>query len=385
LALSRARARRDTVRDAEDPVMRASVMIALGLGLCLGAACKKTEDSSNPETGSNLLGPVGKTEDAEDLVSDGEDGGDEDGVGGEDDMLAREGEGDEPVAEEPVDPKAKAKEAKANKLPPKAKPVQKCTGKGKKRVCKEVDPKPEVSASYGVVAMMGEYKWGMSPDAVFKTLTRDIEKEYEGRQAKAKDALAQDHNIKWRKEQLQQAKENHVKFSKSANHRWGVSLIQFEYEDDNSEEMLWTRNDKGLRKYFFFKDGELWKILYAYSTDMFPGKTYEQVNDEKFKKWFGISPADKVKQDPKTGQPLVRYHEWTAMKGEKIRAFDMTSVHGVMVVVMVDGKAEKRIGERIPNLKKDESVQDVVGDVLGGSDVCYDKSGNIVECGGEKK
>jgi hypothetical protein len=381
VALSRARGLRDTVRDAEDPVMRASVMIALGLGLCLGVACKKNEETANPDQGSNLLGPMAKTEDAEDLVSDGDGAADEEGADGEDDMLAdREGD-EEPVAEPVADPKA----AKAQKLPPKAKPVQKCSGKGKKRVCKEVDPKPEVSASYGVVAMMGEYKWGMSPDAVFKTLTRDIEKEYEGRQAKAKDALAQDHNIKWRKEQLQQAKENHVKFSKSANHRWGVSLIQFEYEDDNGEELLWTRNDKGLRKYFFFKDGELWKILYAYSTDMFPGKTYEQVNDEKFKKWFGISPADKVKQDPKTGQPLVRYHEWTAMKGEKIRAFDMTSVHGVMVVVMVDGKAEKRIGERIPNLKKDESVQDVVGDVLGGSDVCYDKSGNIVECNTEKK
>lgn len=363
--------------------MRASLMFALGLGLCLGSGCKKNEETSNPESGSNLLGPKIETEDADDLVSDGE--GDGEGPDGEEDMLA-ERDGEEPVEEPVVDPKdPKGKTAKGPKLPPKAKPVQKCTGKGKKRVCKEVDPKPEVSASYGVVAMMGEYTWGMSPDAVFKTLTRDIEKEYEARQAKAKDALAQDHNIKWRKEQLQQAKENHVKFAKSANHRWGVSLIQFEYEDDNSEEMLWTRTDKGLRKYFFFKDGELWKILYAYSTDMFPGKTYDQVVEEKFKKWFGMSPVEKVKQDPKTGAPLVKYNEWTAMKGEKIRSFDMTSVHGVMVVVMVDGKAEKRIGERIPNLKKDESVQDVVGDVLGGSDVCYDKSGNITECGGEKK
>jgi hypothetical protein len=364
--------------------MRASVMLALGLGLCLGSACKREGDTSDPDTGSNLLGPMAKNEDAEDLVSDGEGEGDAEG---EDDLLADDA-AEEPPAEEPA-PDAKdgkdKKVAKGKKLPPRAKPVERCTGKGKKRTCKMVDPKPEVSASHGVVALMDEYKWGMSPDAVFKTLTRDIEKEYEQRQAKAKDALAQDHNQKWRKEQLQIAKENHVKFAKAANHRWGVSLIQFEYEDDSNEEMLWTRNDKGLRKFFFFKDGELWKILYAYSTDMFPGKTYEQVNDEKFKKWFGISPADKVKQDPKTGQPLVRYHEWTAMKGEKIRAFDMTSVHGVMVVVMVDGKAEKRIGERIPNLKKDESVQDVVGDVLGGSDVCYDKSGNIVECGGEKK
>lgn len=359
--------------------MRVSVIVALGLGVCLGGACKRGEDSSDPSTGSNLLGPMAKTEGAEDLVSDGEEGDAEDG---EDDLLAEreDGEGEEPAAEEPAAKGKDGKAAKAPKLPPKAKMVQKCTGKGKKRVCKEVDPKPEVSASYGVVAMMGEYKWGMSPDAVFKALTADIEKEYEARQSKAKDALAQDTNIKWRKEQLQIARENHVKFVKAANHRWGVSLIQFEYEDDNNEELLWTRNDKGLRKFFFFKDGELWKILYAYSTDMFPGKTYEQVLNEKFKKWFGPSPVEKEKKDPKSGTSLMKWHEWTAMKGEKIRAFDMTSVHGVMVIAVIDGKAEKRIGERIPNLKKDESVQDVVGDVLGGSDVCYDKSGNVGEC-----
>jgi len=368
--------------------MRASVISVLALGVCLGSACKKTGDSSDPNTGSNLLGPSAKSDDADDLVSDSPDE-DGDGEDGEDDLLAeREGEGEgETPAEEPAadakDPKA-AKAAKGPKLPPKAKMVTKCSGKGKKKVCKEVDPKPEVSASHGVVALMGEYKWGMSPDAVFKTLTKDIEKEYEERQKKAKDAIAQDTNIKWRKEQLQTVKENHVKFAKAANHRWGVSLIQFEYEDDNGEELFWTRTDKGLRKYFFFKDGELWKIVYAYSTDMFPGKTYDMVVAEKFKKWFGPSPVEKNKVDPKTQQPLVKYLEWTAMKGEKIRSFDMTSVHGVMMLVVVDGKAEKRIGERIPNLKKDESVQDVVGDVLGGSDVCYDKSGNVGECPGSK-
>jgi hypothetical protein len=360
--------------------MRASAMFALGLSLCLGSACKKSENTENPEQGGNLLGAVPQTEDAEDIVSD-EDGEEE---GDDEDMLA-DREEEEPAAEEPAAEDPKAKSAKGPKLPPRAKPVTKCTGKGKKKVCKEVDPKPEVSASHGVVALMGEYTWGMSPDAVFKTLTKDIEKEYEERQKKAKDALSQDANIKWRKEQLQRVKENHVKFAKAANHRWGVSLIQYEYEDDNNEELLWTRTDKGLRKYFFFKDGELWKIVYAYSTDMFPGKTYDMVVAEKFKKWFGPSPVDKAKKDPKTGTPLVSYLEWTAMKGEKIRSFDMTSVHGVMMLVVVDGKAEKRIGERIPNLKKDESVQDVVGDVLGGSDVCYDKSGNIVECAGTKK
>lgn len=346
-----------------------SLLCSLGLVLSV-ASCKKEKPTEGPEAGSNLLGPTAQNEDPEDLVGGG---GDEDGE--DSDLDTEDTPPEEPVAEDP-------KVAKGPKLPPKAAPVQKCTGKGKKRVCKEVDPKPEVSASYGVVQLMGEFRFGQSADEVFKLVTRGIEKEYDERQSKAKDPLAQDNNRKWRKEQLRQAKENHIKFVKASNHRWGVSLIQFDYEDDSNEEMIWAKNDSGLRKFYFFKDGELWKVVYAYSTESFPGKTYDQVVEEKFKKWFGMSPVAKVKQDPKTKAPIVRYNEWTAMNGEHVRSFDMTAVHGVIMVAVVDGKAEKRIGERLPNVGADDKVTDVVSDVLGGSDVCYDKSGNIAECKG---
>ena len=39
--------------------------------------------------------------------------------------------------------------------------------------------------------------------------------------------------------------------------------------------------------------------------------------------------------------------------------------------------------QRLPNVGKDEGPSDNVSDVLGGSDLCYDKSGEIVTC--EKK
>ena len=48
---------------------------------------------------------------------------------------------------------------------------------------------------------------------------------------------------------------------------------------------------------------------------------------------------------------------------------------------MVDGRAEERIGERLPNLPREQNYTDVVQDVLGGTDVCYNDNGDIVECG----
>jgi hypothetical protein len=269
---------------------------------------------------------------------------------------------------------------------PTGKKKKKKKQKGKRQqVCKMHDPKPAISASHGVVALMEDFRWGMSTKEVFKALTKDIEAEYEKRQKSAKTAAEQDGNRVWRREQLADVKSNHTKFTAASKHRWGVSLIQFEYADDSNEEMLYVRNANGLRKFYFFKDGELWKIFYAYSTDVFPGKSYAQVVDEKFMKWFGPSPQEKVKVDPKNKQEVLRYYEWTAMNKEKIRSFDLTSVHGVIGLAVVDGNAEGRIGERLPNLAKEESYSEVVSDVLGGSDVCYNQSGDIVECGSEGK
>jgi hypothetical protein len=355
--------------------------VALGLTLCAAVGCDKDKASNEPQAGSNLLGPMasGSSDDELGSLDEGDDDmfGDEDGG---DDMFGDDPgeEGDEAVAD--------ADAAKKKKLPPRAKPVERCKkvrekgSKKKKKVCRMVDPKPKVSASYGVVALMEDFKWGMTPKQVFKVLSKDVESEYEKRQKSAKNAVDQDNNRRWRGEQLQRIKENHTKFTSASKHRWGVSLIQYEYEDDNQEEMLWASTGKGLRKFYFFKDGELWKIFYAYSTDVWPGKGYENVVEEKFKKWFGPSPEEKVKTDPKTQQPLLRYNEWTAMEEEKIRSFDLTSVHGVIGLAVVDGRAEARIGERLPNQPKETGYVDAVNDVLGGSDVCYNEDGSITEC-----
>ncbi|MCA9689398.1 MAG: hypothetical protein KC636_07290 [Myxococcales bacterium] len=253
-----------------------------------------------------------------------------------------------------------------------------CKGKGKKKECKQVDKNAKNTAQCGVMALTKGYKWGMTPEDVLAQLGKAIEAEYAAKQKKASDAMTQDRNRKWKQDQLQDLKKGHIKFTKSARHKWGVSLVQYDFEDDANEEMVWTR-DRTLRKFFFFKDGELWKIVYAFNVEKWPGKQYEEVVDANFKKWFGISPEGKLKVDPKDQRPLLRYYEWEAADGARIRSFDQSAVHGVFVLSVVNGLAEDNIGERLPNASTEEKFSDDVGDILGGSDVKYDEDGNIVE------
>jgi hypothetical protein len=269
---------------------------------------------------------------------------------------------------------------KREDLPPAKEPTQKCKGKGKTRKCTMVDSDPKLTAAHAVRKFTKGFRWKMGPERVMTQLSSGIEKDYDEKQkAAGTDAVQQDKNRRWRDEQKAELAQNHIKFDTRANHKWGVSLIQFDYQDDSNEEMIWIKANPQLKKFFFFKDGELWKIVYAYSEDSWPGKKYEEVVEERFKKWFGVSPEQKSKTDPSSGASVLTYLQWSTRDGDVVRSFDMTAVHGVVVIAFIDGEAEKHIGERLPNIKPPEEFSDDVNDVLGGTDVCYDKDGNLIE------
>ncbi|NVB41434.1 hypothetical protein G6O69_26585 [Pseudenhygromyxa sp. WMMC2535] len=267
---------------------------------------------------------------------------------------------------------------KREELPPLADPVEKCTGKGKNKECKMVDPQPEVTAAYGARKLIGRFRWGMDVRTVMGQLEKDIEDEYAELQAKTKDPNEQDRNREWKREQIAEIAKNHVRFEEAAHHRWGVSLIAHEFVDNEGEEMVWVKSPT-LKKFFFFKDGELYKIVYAYGLQSWEGMDYKQVLDQKFKKWFGASPESKMIVDEETQIKLADYVQWNTADNDRVRAFDMSAVHGAYVISVVDGDAEERYGERLPTRKDDGEFTDSVSDVLGGSDICYDEEGNMIE------
>jgi hypothetical protein len=260
---------------------------------------------------------------------------------------------------------------------------KKTTGKGKakktEQVCEMVDSNPKLTASLGIASLTKGFEWGMTTEAVLSKLGESINKGFDDQLKETRDPLVQDRIRKERSEQINELKKGHVKFSGNAKHKWGVSLIQYEFADDSNEEMIWIKEGTKLRKFYFFKDGSLWKIVYAFNKEKWPDKDYNSVVDNSFKKWFGVNPAAKVKQDPKTAAVLLRYHEWLGEKNENVRSFDLTEVHGIIMIAVIDGNAEAAIGERLPNVKGDHTFGGDVGDVLGGSDVVYDENGKIVE------
>src|SRR5690606_41215438 len=92
------------------------------------------------------------------------------------------------------------------------------------------------------------------------------------------------------------------------------------------------------------------------------------------------SPQQKSTVDAWTKQPVPSYYEGGSTEGAVVRSFAMTQVHGVFGLAVLHGPTEQRLGQRVPNTKREEKVQGVVEDVLGGSDVCYNNDGTIRAC-----
>lgn len=350
-------------------MFKRSLLLAAALGLIAPVGCKKNTEETTPPDDTTEETPKKKGVSEENEESNVA-------------ATTPTPEGEEAPATTDMD-KAVAKDDKQKRPDIKEVCKTKTTGKGKakkkEQVCEMVDSNPKLTASLGVAALIKGFEWGMSPDAVLAKLGESINKYFDDQLKETKDPMGQDRIRKDRSEQINELKKGHIKFTSSSKHKWGVSLIQFEFADDNNEEMIWVKEGQQLRKFYFFKDGQLWKIVYAFNKEKWPDKEYEGVVDNSFKKWFGVNPAAKVKQDPKTAAVLLRYYEWTGEKSERVRSFDMTQVHGIVMVAVVDGNQESAIGERLPNIKGDHSFGGDVGDVLGSSDVAYDDKGNIIE------
>lgn len=229
---------------------------------------------------------------------------------------------------------------------------------------------------------MEPYRFGMPPESVIRRLSKSINADYDERMKGVNDPTEQDKHRRWRRQEIDKIRANHVKFD-GRNHRWGASIVQHDFEDDANEEMIWVPEDN-VKSFFFFKDGELWKVVRAYDPRKFEGKEFAKVIEEDWKTQFGPSPKNHKVKDTRSTDVLLDYMEWQSSENGTVRAFDLSAVQGAYVLAVMDRGVEGRIGKRLPNVERSQgkvgsSVDGAVKDVVGGSDVCYDEDGNMIE------
>jgi hypothetical protein len=258
-------------------------------------------------------------------------------------------------------------------LGPRPTPEKKCEGK----TCTMVDPDPKLSAAHGAREFMAGFRWGMPPDVVLERLGTEIRADYDKRDAK--DALAQDKNRKAMEAELEELEGQQVKFGAAGADLWRTTLLANLFREDGNEEMVYHGPAES-RRYYLFQGGKLWHVAHGVSIRNWPGKTYDQVVESELKPRFGVSPTIEEERDQKSGMQLLRYHQWETADGDRVRAYDLVEAHGVILISVVEGPGEERLGKRTPTNKLDPALKggEDLDDVMRESGICYDDKGDMI-------
>ncbi len=156
--------------------------------------------------------------------------------------------------------KAPAPKAPAKKEAPKPPPPKKVVAlgaEGKKKV----------------VADMAGFKFGMSKDDVIKTLSKEIDTQYEEKIKATEDNIKKDKLRSEKKREVSDIQKSYVEFNGSNVGGWDVSIIEGEFAHKTNEAMLnrWENKDgKNNRRFFFFHEGKLWKMAISFDVSIIP-------------------------------------------------------------------------------------------------------------------
>jgi hypothetical protein len=233
------------------------------------------------------------------------------------------GLGAAPVAADAKKAPAPAKTAKEKAPPPKPrKAVPPVTAEGKKKLAE----------------LYAGYKFGMTKDEVLGVLRKQLDQTYEEKIKATTDVTAQDRLRSEKKGELARASQSFTSFDGKRT-GWDVSIIEDEFAHNTGESMFerWENSGgKNQRRFFFFHEGRLWKMLVSLDVSILPAdkknfETFQRVMQGQYGAgdvepglitWrtdeFHVRALDKLKtydalalaiEDPRVKQSLVAIRE----------------------------------------------------------------------------
>lgn len=227
------------------------------------------------------------------------------------------------------------------------------------------------------------FKFGMSKDDVVGTLAKELDERYEEKIKTTTDVAMQDRLRKEKKGEVARISASYVKFEGKKG-GWDTSIIEDEFAHNTGESMLerWENKDgKNNRRFFFFKDGKLYKMYVSLDVSVLPE---DKKNFETFKAYtqamYGPGAVD--------GNTIT----WSA--GEfNVRAVDkLKSFDAIALAIEEPATAKELVALReskAPPKKETSAVIKAVIDKEGGT-VDTKANGNAVDAvikaqGGTKK
>jgi hypothetical protein len=231
---------------------------------------------------------------------------------------------------------------------------------------KQAAPKAEkpkgpapVAKAEAISEVRGDYKWGMKAQDVITSINTRIEATYKDKlAATGADPARNDKLRKQMRDETSKTGKNLVKFDGQKG-PWDVSIIDQEIVQSQGMTMLFIKEPKSTR-YFFFANDSLFKMFIAFDKEMLGGKGFKDFGDMMQAK-FGKAQEIWVNQtylgvkERKLDSLL-----WRSTTGDSLKLVDRSEFYDVFCLVLADASVDNRLMAA----RKAEEAAKPRGDIL---------------------
>ena len=238
--------------------------------------------------------------------------------------------------------------------------------KGKKPAAAKTVKNAPKADTKAVTELMGNFKWGMTPDEVVGVIGKQIDDRYAEKLKETSDVFEQNKLRKAATAEKKKIKDSYLEF-KDKETPWDVSIIDREFDHKDDESMFWIwENDpnsgKDQRRFYFFVDGKLWKMFIQFNASLFEGKTFADFQAV-MEKRYGNGAIEMRKN--RNGSEEFDFIYWRS-GGTYLRAIDLTKFYSSFCIAISDESVEKWIADRRvqrnPKANKDNAIADAVAE-----------------------
>ena len=217
-------------------------------------------------------------------------------------------------------------------------------------------------AAKAIAALVGKYKWNLTPNQVIRLLTVNLKKTYNAKIRKAQGhPLRQDRLRRDLAAEIRKIKRSYVKFD---GHRtnWDSSIVDDQFGHNNGESML-VYLEKEQQRFFFFHNGRLYKQFIAFNADHpnYKGLTFPQFLGKLIQAFGQGKP---VFQKDVAGQSRLHHVEWIGANNVHMWAVDKSTIYGNFCVVLFDNTMRQSVlsGRRMTGASRPRSADDALID-----------------------
>lgn len=221
--------------------------------------------------------------------------------------------------------------------------------------------------------LMGAYRFGMSPEEVIKVAKKQIKERYAEQISQTNDVYEQDKLRTQQRRELKRLKKSRVKFEGKKT-GWDVSLIDDQFMHGTGESMMvqWEiHQGKNQRRFFFFHDGELYKMFVQLDTSKLGD---DQKNFKVFRRLMEKRFGRGIVHDTGLSWKLRDIH---------VDALDKLRFYNSLCLVIANPRRAKLVAQlRADNTKKGSKYNSVIRSVIedvddGGPDL--DEGGGTID------